>query len=357
MYTVGQFWHDWSTCLYFLLAGFLAQQFLLRIVFPWGRHHIKNKVSSNYSGLIVSIIEWPIHFIILTTSLYLGLRSTPFHGFSPTLFLHLYRSAMAVGIYAIIYNIGDNSHGHLQELMQKFKWKIDPILSNLLGSTIRVMSIILCFLTLAREWGYDISGLVAGLGLGGLALAMASKDSLANMFGGFVILVDKPFSIGDWIQTEGLEGTVEAVTFRSTRIKTFDQGLIHIPNTNLSSVPITNMSRMKKRRARFTLGLSYSTKKGQMRECIQGIKEFLSKVPDISQEEGDSFVAFSGYGPSSMDILVLYYTKVTDFSGHTLIKEKVNFAIMDIVEKSGTTMAFPSQSVYFETPLVLNNRE
>ncbi len=353
MFSLEEFWQNWSACIYLIMAGVLLQQILQRIIFPWGRRQITEKISERYRGILVGIIEWPIHFTVLLTALYLGLRSSPFHGFSPSAFLHLYRSGLALAFFGMLYNLGDTSHGHLGRLLKRVGWSVDPILMNLLGSTIKVLTVILCFLTLAREWGYDISGFVAGLGLGGLALAMASKDSLANIFSGFVIITDKPFSIGDWIQTSGLEGTVEAVTFRSTRIKTFDQGIIHMPNTNLAAVPITNMSRMKKRRAKFTLGLSYSTTKEQLADCIEQINAFLAGVEEVSQQEGDSFVAFSGYGASSLEVLILYYTDVTDFASHTRVREKVNFAIMDIVEKVGTTIAFPSQSVYFETPLTL----
>ena len=348
-------WKEWSIFIYIVLAGVIIQQFLVRVVFPWGHKQVLARTSERYRSIFIGVVEWPVSFLILATAFYLGLRNTPDSGVSPVFLLHLYRSVIILCFFGMIYNLGDNSQGHLAKLLSKLGLVLDPILMNFVGSSIRVFTFILGFLTLAQEWEYNISGLVAGLGLGGLALAMASKDALSNVFGGLVILTDKPFSIGDWIQTSGLEGTVEAVTFRSTRIKTVEHGVIYVPNTNLASVPITNMSRRSKRRARFTLGLTYSTTKSQMQSCVEQIRQFLEECDDLAHDSGDVFVAFAEYGASSLDILVIYYTVAVDFAGHTMVKEKVNFAIFDIVEKAGTSIAFPSQSVYFENPLSIKN--
>ncbi|MDR2006425.1 MAG: mechanosensitive ion channel family protein, partial [Acidaminococcales bacterium] len=163
--------------------------------------------------------------------------------------------------------------------------------------------------------------------------------------------LDKPFGIGDWIQTSGIEGAVEAVSFRSTRIRTVEQALVHIPNSNLTNIAIANFSRRGKRRVSLTIGLSYSTAKKQLENCVAEIKSMLAQNSGLSQKDGDSVVTFSEYGASSLNIDVIFFTLDTDYFGYLSRKEQVNFAIMDIVEKLGLTIAFPSQSVYFETPL------
>lgn len=128
------------------------------------------------------------------------------------------------------------------------------------------------FVTVAREWNYDISAFIASLSIGSLAVAFAAKDALANVFGSMIILLDKPFKIGDWIKANGIEGIVESVSFRSTCIRTFPQELVYIPNSLLSNTPITNYTLRERRRIDFTLGLTYGTTAAQIEEFIFKLK-------------------------------------------------------------------------------------
>lgn len=350
-------WSEWSKSLYIILAGLLIQQFWQRVFFSLLRGYLLKKNPRSYVLILLKVLEKPIYFIILATAIYIALHHIPWKIFSDETITLLYRSAIIITFFNLLYNIGDNSRGHLTTFLRRLNIRLDPLLLNLLSSLIRVLTLVLGFLTLAKEWGYDTSSLIAGLGLGGLALAMASKDSLANIFGGFVILLDKPFSIGDTIQVSGLQGSVEEVTFRSTRLRTAENDLVYIPNTNLTNISIVNVSRRFKRQAQFTIGLSYSTTKEQMRECIKEIEALLKGMEREDLSSGDSVVAFTDYGESSLNIYVMYYTNVTTFAAHSKIKEEINFAIFDIVEKVGASMAFPSQSVYFENSLSLDKQK
>ena len=275
----------------------------------------------------------------------------PLYLTAPEMLTKIYRSALIIIFFKALYNLSGNQQGRLDQLFERLNFGFDPILNNIISDFFRILIVVLGFLTLISEWGYDISGPIAGLGLGGLALAMASKDSLANIFGGFVILTDKPFGIGDLVQAAGVEGTVEKVSFRSTRIRTIEQALVHIPNSNLTNVAITNFSRRGKRRASFTIGLTYAAQKQQVLDFMSLMKESLANNPALSQEPGDILVIFSDYGESSLNINVIFFTLATDFRTHSAIKEKVNLTIMDIVEKTGVSLAFPSRSVYLQAPL------
>jgi hypothetical protein len=151
--------------------------------------------------------------------------------------------------------------------------------------------------TVANEWGYDVNGFIAGLGLGGLALALAAQNALANLFGGLIIILEKPFSIGDWIATPSVEGTVETITFRSTLIRGFDQAVITVPNATLANEPITNHTRMGKRRIFYYLGLSYATTGQEMETCVKRIRQMLNDHPDIHKET--IMVNFESFGHDS----------------------------------------------------------
>ncbi|MFA1822484.1 mechanosensitive ion channel family protein [Virgibacillus oceani] len=135
--------------------------------------------------------------------------------------------------------------------------------------TLRIVIIAISFSIIAQEFGYDVNGFVAGLGIGGLAFALAAKDALANMFGGIIIITKKPFTIGDWVLTPSVEGTVEDISFRSTKVRTFAQALVTVPNATLSNEPITNWSKMGKRQITFNSRLSPTLCVGeQKRMCL-----------------------------------------------------------------------------------------
>lgn len=351
------FYEQWCKPVYILIIGLLIQQFWQRIVFYLVYRFLGKGSSHGYFLMFINIVEKPVYFITIATTIYFALNNMPLKMISESFLQAFYRSMIIIAIFHIIYNLGDNTEGFLNSFLEKFNINLDPILLNLLSSLIHVLTIVLAFLILIGEWGYDTSSLVAGLGLGGLALAMASKDSLSNIFGGFVILMDKPFTIGDTIKASGLEGVVEEVTFRSTRIRTFENDLVYVPNTNLSNIFIVNASKKFKRKATFKVGLSYSTSKEQLALFVERMNNLLNSMEGDSLVTGDSFVAFTDYADSSLDIFVTYSTTSTSFADHSKIKEKINFDILDIVESLGVTMAYPSQSIYFENNLNVEKNE
>ncbi|EJW97060.1 protein containing Mechanosensitive ion channel MscS domain protein [gut metagenome] len=182
-----------------------------------------------------------------------------------------------------------------------------------------------------------------------MAVAFAAKDALANVFGSLVIVLDKPFKIGDWITANGVEGVVEEISFRSTCVRTFPQELVYIPNSLLSNTPITNFTARQKRRIDFTLGLTYSSTQEQIADFIQRMKDYLSNHPDIYPDV--IRVHFINYGASSLDIRVTCYARTGDHVKYLDVLNDVNLAVLELLKKSGVSCAFPSTSVYFETPL------
>lgn len=183
---------------------------------------------------------------------------------------------------------------------------------------------------IAQEFGYNVNGFVAGLGLGGLAFALASKDVLANLFGGVVIIIEKPFTIGDWISTSSVDGIVEDITFRSSKIRTFEQALVTVPNATLANDLITNWSKMGKRRVTFNLHFTIDTSKEKLENVVKQIDNLLKHHPDIHQKP--IHVALSEYNGSGIEILIYFFTKTTDWGQYLKVKEDINFKIMDILK-------------------------
>ena len=201
-------------------------------------------------------------------------------------------------------------------------------------------------LMLVQNLGYSISGLLASLGIGGLAVALAAKDSLSNIFGSLMILLDRPFTLGDWVKVGDMEGTIEEVGFRSTRIRTFAKTQITIPNSTLMNMSIDNFSRMPKRRIKMTVGITYATTPAKMRQAVADIKLMLRNHPAIDQ---DFFlVNFTDFGPSSLDIMVYCFTSSTVWNEYLDAREDVCLKIMETLENLGLEIAFPSRSVYLQ---------
>jgi len=291
--------------------------------------------------------DHPARVMIILGGAYLALAASPKAAIVAQPFVaHLFHSLMIICCYWIAYNLCTGTNLLISLLTNKYSWQIDETISDSFATAFHALVICLCFASVVSVWGFDISGFIAGLSIGGLAFSLAAKDSLSNIFAGIVILVDKPFTVGDWIACNNIEGTVESISFRSTNIRTFPQALVYIPNSLLSTTPIINYSRRGKYRLAITLGVTYSTTGTQMEALVAKIKDFLMNDPDVYKE--DLSVNFDNLNASSLDVRIVCYCRTTDFDTYCKSKEKINLALLHIMEEVGTSAAFPSTSVYIE---------
>ena len=205
--------------------------------------------------------------------------------------------------------------------------------------------IVLFFVLLSKIFNIDVTALAAGVGIGGIAIAMASKESLENLLGSFTIFFDKPFLVGDLVTTGNITGTVEKVGFRSTRIRTFDKSIVTVPNKNMISAELDNLGKRKVRRARFYIGLTYDTTIDQIKKVVKEIEILINDHPRTDQE---GRVKFQEFGASSLDIMVLYYVNSTKWDDFIDVKEDINYKIMKIVNNNDCEFAFPSTTVYLQ---------
>lgn len=256
---------------------------------------------------------------------------------------------------------------------------------NLILKILYFIIVLIAFITALSKLGFDISALIASLGIGGLAVALAAKDILANFFASIMLLFDNSFSQGDWIVCGDVEGTVVEIGLRRTTVRTFDNALLFVPNAKLANESIRNWNRRKVgRRIRMHIGLTYNSPKEKLEKCVEDIREMLINHPGISQPDDTSLSSkdykmaykkdiisiedFSGYkrtlmvyldnfSPSSIDILIYCFSKTTVWAKWLETKEDVMFKIMQIVEKHNLSFAFPSQSLYIESTPNNNTNE
>ncbi|WP_278246907.1 mechanosensitive ion channel family protein [Alkaliphilus transvaalensis] len=305
---------------------------------------LTKKTKTNLDTEIVLAIEKPLKVFIVIIGFYLALQVLDLTDAQTNFVTRVFRSSIIILIAWSVIGFSNTLSSLLLRTMDKCDLQIEGIFIPLISKGIKIIIIVLACSIVAEEWGYDVNSFIAGLGIGGLAFALAAKDTLANIFGGLVLTLDKPFGIGDWICTPNLEGTVEEISFRSTKVRTFAHALVHVPNSTLVNQPITNWSRMGKRRITFNLGVEYGTTIEQMKKCIQDIKDMLQNHEAIHKET--IFVNFDRFNDSSLDIFIYCFTISTNWGEFLQSKEDVNLKILEILQNNNVHPAFPSRSIY-----------
>jgi len=226
---------------------------------------------------------------------------------------------------------------------------LDDSLVPLLRTSMRLFVMIVGILFVLQNLDVNVSSLVAGLGLGGLAIALAAQDTVRNLLGGLTIFADKPFEVGDWVVAEGIEGTVETVGFRSTRVRTFYNSLVSVPNGKLMDAGIDNMGQRRWRRYKTTLGVGYHTTPDQMQAFVEGIRAIIQANPGMRQDY--YIVEFHGFGATSLDVLVYCFIDARDWTEELRTRHVLNLDIMRLAESLQVDFAFPTQTVHIaETP-------
>ncbi len=221
---------------------------------------------------------------------------------------------------------------------------LDDSLVPLLRTSMRLFVTIVGILFVLQNLDVNVSSLVAGLGLGGLAIALAAQDTVRNLLGGVTIFADKPFEVGDWVVADGVEGTVEAVGFRSTRVRTFYNSLVSVPNGNLIDAGIDNMGQRRWRRYKTTLGVGYHTSPDQMQAFVEGIRAIIQANPGMRQDY--YIVEFHGFGATSLDVLVYCFIDAADWTEELRTRHVLNLDIMRLAESLNVDFAFPTQTVH-----------
>lgn len=204
--------------------------------------------------------------------------------------------------------------------------------------------------TILELWGIEVLPLIAGLGLFGVALALGAQDLFKNLIAGLFVIGERRFHKGDWILVEGkVEGTVEHIGFRTTKVRRFDKAPVYIPNAALSENAVTNFSEMTHRRIKWVIGLEYRTTAAQLEQVRDGIQSYIENNDDFAApEDVSTFVRIDSFNDSSIDIFLYCFTKTTVWGEWLEVKEQLALAIKKIVEEAGTGFAFPSRSLYIE---------
>ena len=216
--------------------------------------------------------------------------------------------------------------------------------TEFLAKIIKTIIYTIAVFLVIQELGFDLKGLIAGLGIGTVVITLAAQDTAKNLFGGLVIFLDNPFKVGDYIQLSTYTGTVEEITFRSTAIRTLDNSLLHIPNSEVSAVAITNWSEIEKRRYFTSLVLTLETPLSKVEKVRVEIEDMLKEEAEIYSDSIS--VKFQNILGNGIEIVVIAYTSITDYAQFLKLKEQLNYRILQILEDNKVQLAYNTQTIY-----------
>lgn len=328
------------------LGGMLMRFLVSRVLFSWVRRLLKKRDMKFDFDVLLRAAN-PIGTIAMTAFLW---WTIPLLRFSvrvnqvTTIALRVMAACAAV---LLVYRLVDFGADIFARRAEKTETKLDDQIVPLIRKSLKVFVVAVGFIFVLQNLDVDVGSLLAGVSLGGLAFTLAARDTVANLFGSISIFADQPFQVGDWVVIDGHEGVVTEVGMRSTRIRTFYDSVIAIPNSVVANAAVDNYGQRRYRRCLVTLGLTYDTHPEQMQAFVEGVRAILKANPKVRQDSYE--VHFSNFGDSALEVLLYFFFKVDSYSEEMKQKMNVFLEVMRLADAIGVSFAFPTQTLHLET--------
>lgn len=293
----------------------------------------------------VSALTRPLSVFLLILGIYLALLVLPLGPFAGVLVGNLFRGLTMLTVVWAALLLADVLADYLEGQLSANPQAALAGFAPLVKKTLKIFVLIIGVLMTIDNLGYNITGILATLGLGTAAVALASQDTIKNAFGAMMIALDRPFKVGDWIQVgDKVDGDVESIGLRSTKVRTWPKTVISIPNGVLANEFINNWSQMPKRRVKQTIGITYEATADDMENLVEDFRTILRADDGVEQQF--ILVNFTDFGESSLDILVYYFTKSTAWLEYMDVRQRINCRMMRAIQARGLSVAFPTRSLY-----------
>lgn len=328
-------------CALALLAlGALARSLLRKKLLPKLLAHSWHFEATH---ILLQSFSTPAQRMVWFSGIYLALASLPWaiQGM-PKLLLTVYRMAMTLCICEGLYLASDVASLLLKRCGEEIR--SNKTLLSLLDTAYKVLVVILGVAAIAQESGFPIGSIVAGAGLIGLTVSLAAQETASNIFSGIVILVDKPFAVGDWIIAGDVEGEVIDINFRSIKIRGLDKSVSILTNSKVCSSTIVNCAMRTTRPYKFTLGITYGTSRAKLEQLMADLTAMLEASEYV--EKGSALVRLTSFGDSSINLLVSAYLRTNQAGTFLQMQNDLNLNVMDVMQRDGADFAFPSTTVY-----------
>jgi len=330
-----------------IFGGFLVIRGLFARIIINRVHKWTEKSANDLDDKIIDALTPPLKFIPVILGIFFSTQYMDLNGEAGALIMKVERSLIAFVMFWAFYRAADP----LSHSLKKLEKILTKSMMQWIFKTLKFLVIFIGGAVILEIWGIAVGPLLAGLGLFGAAIALGAQDLFKNLIGGFTIIAEKKFHPGEWIKVDGVvEGTVDDIGFRSTKIVRFDKAPVHVPNSALSDAVVTNFSRMTHRRIKWKVGIKYDASVEQLKTIRDEIaKELATNEAFAPADEVSTFVRVDSFNDSSIDFLIYCFTKTTNWGEWLEIKEAFAMKIKEIVADASTDFAFPSQSLYLES--------
>ncbi|MEX2490452.1 MAG: mechanosensitive ion channel family protein [Nitrospirales bacterium] len=334
---------------------FLTFLFARRIVFRLSSRALQKltrRTKTDMDDRILEAMERPLEFTFVIIGLYISGQVVNLSPALNVVFGQIIRSLIAYTLFWALFRILDPLSVLLDRTIILFG--SPGMHETIKGFFIKVAKFVVVCLGIAsvfQEWGFNVAAVLGSLGLVGMAVALGAQDFIKNMFAGLTIFLDRVFEQGNWIKTPDVEGTVEEIGFRATKVRQFDKALVTLPNSKLANEALINYSRMTNRRIHWMIGVEYRSTKEQILNIIQALTQYIHECGDFETDpkKTKTFIFLDSFGSSSIDIKLYCFTKTIVWGEWLEAKERLAYKIKEIVEGQHASFAFPSTSLYVET--------
>lgn len=328
-----------------IIAGTLVFARIVYWMFSKTLRRLTRRTDSRFAELVVDMVEEPVVFGVAATGIWIGINTLTLSEGLAGWIGRVFQVLIVLAIGWLVARLLDALlKEYVAPLTAKTETDLDDQLMPMLGKGMKIIVWGLTIVIALNNAGYDVAALLAGLGIGGLAMAMAARDTVSNMFGGVTIFTDKPFTLNDRIRVSGFDGTVEEIGVRSTRLRTLAGTLVTIPNSAFADSAVENVSAEPSRKIATNLGLTYDTTPAQMDGAMAILADIAGNNDDLEEK---TIISFSAFGDFAMNILFIYYIKKgADIMG---VQSDVNGEILRRFNEKGLDFAFPTQTIYTKT--------
>jgi len=335
---------DWLITLAVIVGSLIVAK-LLYWFFGNVARKLTSKTETRLDDIIVDMVEEPIVFALALGGIWYGISMLTLPEGVDQWIAKVSEILIVLSVGWLIVRLFDALvKEYIVPLTEKTETDLDDQLLPVARKGVKFIIWGLTIVVALNNAGYDVGALLAGLGIGGLALAMAAKDTVSNIFGGFTIFTDRPFSLGDRIKVAGFDGSVTEIGIRSTRLQTLAGTQVTIPNREFTDNPVENVSSEPSRKISLDLGLTYDTPPDKMRRAQELLREIVSGNEGTEEK---ILCAFNGFGDFAMNIMLIYYiTKGADILG---VQNEINLSILDRFNGEGLEFAFPTQMLFTKT--------
>lgn len=331
----------------FLVGAILMRRFVTTIIFNQLKR-LAAKTETTLDDKLFPALEGPVAAFVMVTGIFAALKVLKLSADTDRYIANGSTVAFSLVLFWGMLRAFDAVLDHAHEIARERQMGVAAFMPWIKKTLLAVFVVIGVLITV-QSLGYNVSTILSGLGIGGLAFALAAQDTIANLFGSIVVAIDQPFKVGETVKIGSNTGMVEDIGLRSTKIRLVDKSLVILPNKLVSSEAITNLSRFTQRRIEQVIGLTYDTTPDQMAVIVEDVRQLI--LNDTVVDPTSVMVYFRDLSASSLDLWIVYVTKNPDFQESARLKQRVNLAIMRAVAARGLSFAFPTSVMHLDGPV------